>query len=455
MGSGNPHPRFMAAHESHSVANGSIPEDQKAPTLMCVNSSTRFTSVTAQAQQQHASVENTAGNTPKRHTSVFAKRDVAFKKLVDESIVPAVHAVGATLQNFFDCNEFAIEYADRAPKRSVYQASCNSSASSRNASNASIGPSNTNLGSHHHHSLSSGSNSSSTVASGVVSPLRKDKKLSSTPSTPGRSASTRGSSVAQSTSTVALVGPGGSNNNPAMAASNSLLNAALSSPKASFLGRKNGRKKAGSEFHSRAFRPYVGNMFGTRGEYIDGMLYMSRMKRSYQITFGDSSSNGRASATGAAWGMDLARTNEGRHALKDAVSDALSTASAAANGALPGASTAKKALGVNTLELSDAAGLAAVDDLGDDNLQVKQRRRCSLTLSNWSSNPENAVLMVQENVVEALILLCKPNDSVTRLHCVTALMNLSHVVELRKVIVRQGAVKTVAEIVDETEEKTL
>ncbi|KAF1321570.1 hypothetical protein FI667_g11785, partial [Globisporangium splendens] len=421
MGNGSPHPRFMAAHESHCAADGSIPEDRKAPMLM---------------------------NTPKRRASVFAKRDVAFKKLVDESIVPAVHAVGTTLQNFFDCNEFAMEYADRAPKRSVYQGPCNSSASSGNASNA-------NVGSHHHRSLSSGSNNSSAVASGVASPLRKDKKLSSMPSTPGRSASTRGSSAAQSTSTAALVGPGGSNNNPAMAASNSLLNAALSSPKASFLGRKNGRKKASSEFHSRAFRPYVGDMFGTRGEYIDGMLYMSRMKRSYQITFGDSNSNGRASATGAAWGMDLACTNDGRHTLKDAVLDALSTASAAANGALPGASTANKVLGANSLELSDAAGLAAVDDLGDDNLQVKQRRRCSLTLSNWSSNPENAVLMVQENVVEALILLCKPNDSVTRLHCITALMNLSHIAELRKVIVRQGAVKTVAEIVDETEEKTL
>uniref|UniRef100_K3X5K4 Armadillo repeat-containing domain-containing protein n=1 Tax=Globisporangium ultimum (strain ATCC 200006 / CBS 805.95 / DAOM BR144) TaxID=431595 RepID=K3X5K4_GLOUD len=240
-----------------------------------------------------------------------------------------------------------------------------------------------------------------------------------------------------------------------MAASNSLLNAALSSPKAPFLGRKNGRKKVGSEFHSRAFRPYVGDIFGTRGEYIDGMLYMSRMKRSYQITFGDSSSYGRTSATGAAWGMDLARTNEGRHALKDAVSDALFTASTAANGASSGASTTNKAFGTAALELSDAAHLAAVDDPGYDNLQAKQRRRCLLTLSNWSSNPENAVLMVQENVVEALILLCKPNDSVTRLHCVTALMNLSHIVELRKVIVRQGAVKTVAEIVDETEEKTL
>ncbi|DBA02269.1 TPA: hypothetical protein N0F65_007679 [Lagenidium giganteum] len=63
--------------------------------------------------------------------------------------------------------------------------------------------------------------------------------------------------------------------------------------------------------------------------------------------------------------------------------------------------------------------------------------------------------MVQENVVEALILLSKAEDKATRLNCVTAFMNLSHVCELRQVIVQQGAVKMVSEIATDTDDRTL
>ncbi|KAG6612005.1 Serine/threonine-protein phosphatase [Phytophthora cinnamomi] len=63
--------------------------------------------------------------------------------------------------------------------------------------------------------------------------------------------------------------------------------------------------------------------------------------------------------------------------------------------------------------------------------------------------------MVEENVVEALIRLCKDGDKVTQLNCVTTFMNLSHLGELRRVIVQQGAVKTVAEIVNDMGDKTI
>lgn len=393
-------------------------------------------------QQQHQQQV-----TPKRRSTEFGKRELIFKKLVDESVVPTVNTVAA-VQNFFDCNEFAMEYADRAPKR-FYAPSSSSSGNSAcsapsNSTNATIA---TSTSSSVHQSGAPGGTIA--AAGSLASPLKREKRLSMSTTTPRvlQSINT-GSNAASATS-------------PATTSTNSTATTStmgLSVAKPSFLSRKNGRKKLAPEFTTaRAFRPYLGDMFGTRGEYIDGMLYMSRMKRSLQLTFGSGGLNGNSSS--ALWG-DMTRP-EGRHVLKDAVSDALSAAvsavSASSNSGLGGpvvASTAPTNL-PRTKSISFTGGRDEVTLGGEESMQTKQRRRCALTLSNWSSNPENAVLMVQENVVEALMLLCKANDSVTRLHCVTALMNLSHVNELRQVIVRQGAVKTVSEIVDESEDKTL
>lgn len=384
--------------------------------------------------------------TSKRRSTVFSKRELIFKKLVDQSVVPTVNAVAA-VQNFFDCNEFAMEYADRAPKR--FYAPSSSSGSSAcsapsNSANATIA---TSTSSNVHQSGAPGGTIA--AAGSLASPLKREKRLSVSTTTPRvlQSINT-GSNAASATS-------------PATTSINSVAATStmgLSAPKPLFLSRKNGRKKLAPELTSaRAFRPYLGDMFGTRGEYIDGMLYMSRMKHSLQLTFGSGGLNGNSSS--ALWG-DMTRP-EGRHVLKDAVSDALSAAvsavSVSSNPGLGGpvvASTVPTNL-PRTKSISFTGGRDEVALGGEESVQTKQRRRCALTLSNWSSNPENAVLMVQENVVEALMLLCKANDSVTRLHCVTALMNLSHVNELRQVIVRQGAVKTVSEIVDESEDKTL
>lgn len=440
-------------HESHS--NGLVPEEkEKHRTLARGSSSLRSSSVAplslqafapSQYQQQQAATGSAApyvvDGASKKRSTVFVKRETIFKKLLEESVVPAVNAV-ATVQNFFDCNEFAMEYADRAPKRFYGQSSSSAAA---NSSSSTAGNSSSSLNQSNH--LSNANSSLASSTSGVASPQRKEKKA--TLATPRSSMSRSGAvNASQHSSSSAVAGMHAG-------VSSSLLNATPSSSKPSFLSRKNGRKKLGSDFNSHAFRPYIGDMFGTRGEYIDGMLYMSRMKRSYQITFGD---GGRKlfgndiGANSASW-IDLSH-KEGRHALKDTVSDALSTAPASGNHLGSTSSATVKTLGSH-LPSSDADLEQGDRGFSEESLQMKQRRRCSLTLSNWSSNPENAMLMVQENVVEALILLCQVNDSVTRLNCVTALMNLSHIVELRQVIVRQGAVKTVSEIVDETEDKTL
>ncbi|KAG6599604.1 Serine/threonine-protein phosphatase [Phytophthora cinnamomi] len=216
--------------------------------------------------------------------------------------------------------------------------------------------------------------------------------------------------------------------------------------------RKNGRKRAGTEYSSQALKPYVGDMFSTRGEYIDGMLYMSRMKRSYQAMVSSGDQRGKKldfSFSSPQWG-ELART-EGRSVLKDGVSDAFAVAVGDVKQAGTGASRRSASnISVVTPSEEDAEQGSTLTSV-----QRKQQQRCSLTLSNWSFNPENARLMVEENVVEALIRLCKDGDKVTQLNCVTTFMNLSHLGELRRVIVQQGAVKTVAEIVNDMGDKTI
>ncbi|KAG7399420.1 hypothetical protein PHYBOEH_008934 [Phytophthora boehmeriae] len=202
--------------------------------------------------------------------------------------------------------------------------------------------------------------------------------------------------------------------------------------------RKNGRKRVGTEFSSHALKPYSGDIFGTRGDYIDGMLYMSRMKRSYQAMYSGGDQQGRNADPNLPW-AELARP-EGRSVLKDGVMDAFAVAggiNASSNGGKMSVSGDRRRRYGSTIVISAAND----DDDGQGSsmpiMQWKQQQRCSLTLSNWSFNPENARLMVQENVVEALIRLCKDGDETTILNCVTAFMNLSHLYELRRVIVQQ------------------
>ena len=169
---------------------------------------------------------------------------------------------------------------------------------------------------------------------------------------------------------------------------------------------------------TEAFRHYIGDHFGTRGEYIDGMLYMSRMKKSHAMLFGHKSSFLLSPGN-----APIAQSIDG-NALKEALADAPS---------------------IPSLE-SESSNAARVKT---------QAQRCSSTLANWSSNPANARLMVDEGVVQAIILLSKTDDLATRIHCVTTFMNLSNVSDLRRGLIKLGAVKTIVSILNGGDDKTL
>ncbi|KAG1689088.1 hypothetical protein DVH05_002857 [Phytophthora capsici] len=344
-----------------------------------------------------ASITSNLNVKPKKKSAVsnsttanyLRDRDRVFQQLVKTSIAPSIE-IGPPVFS----NEFATEYADRAVRRFIPPPA-------PQQGNVPVPP----------------------------APLASNTGVSSLSRTPQpRNQSTRVNSISQSS--------------PSIQSSQSTAQAAAALPgvtkNTSILMRKNGRKRAGTEYTSQALKPYAGDVFGTRGDYIDGMLYMSRMKRSYQAI-------GKKLDTNVPW-TELTRS-EGRNVLKDGVSDAFAVV-----GVTLGIKSASRRKG------STLVAIPSEDEGFGSNLtsvQRKQQQRCSLTLSNWSINPDNARLMVEENVVEALIRLCKDGDKVTRLNCVTAFMNLSHLCELRRVIVQQGAVKTVAEVVNDMEDESI
>lgn len=375
----------------------------------------------------------------KKTISIFATRDMLFRKLVEESGSPSAQftreGAGVTshvpVASIFDCNEFSQEYADRGAP-----ASSGSAASTQTSSSV---PTSTN-----------GASRVGTAGSPTVRHQRASARAGAASSALGPSASS-----------------------PSLPASSLMATIPQLIPP-----RKNARKRIATDLNAagHAFRPYVGDMFGTRGDYVDGMLYMSRMKRSYQATFG---AGGRFS-----WN-DLASPHA-RGNIKEALTDALLAASGgrmggrhsgsgvsgggaqftdAARNDDGNGSTEQEGTTQQALEEEESADLGSEleEDLsGMDPAQRQQRRRrqrCALTLSNWSANPDNARLMVQENVVEALIQLSHCNgeddDRITRLHCVTTLMNLSHLVELRAPMIAQGAVQTLAALVDASDDHTL
>ncbi|KAE9015800.1 hypothetical protein PR001_g13497 [Phytophthora rubi] len=331
-------------------------------------------------------------------TTNLRDRDRLFRLLLETSIAPSPIK---TIPHFSGNNEFAMEYADRAVRQFVPQPAPPQSA--------------------------------------LDSPAQTTNSASVARIQTNRSSSIRVNSIVQTPSAPVQV-------------AQSAVQTAVAFPamtKTAQIIRKNGRKRAGTEYSSQTLKPYVGDMFSTRGDYIDGMLYMSRMKRSYQAMVSSSDPRGKKldfSFSNPQWG-ELTRT-EGRNVLKDGVSDALAVAGGSGK---PGPSRRS----ASTIVLASPSEEGGEQGATLTSVQRKQQQRCSLTLSNWSFNPENARLMVEENVVEALIRLCKDGDKTTRLNCVTTFMNLSHLCELRRVIVQQSAVKTVAEIVNDMEDKTI
>lgn len=197
-------------------------------------------------------------------------RDRVFRLLLETSVAPTPTKTIAT--HFSGNNEFAMEYADRAVRQFI--------------------PQPTQL------QFTIDTPIQTTTSTNVATVARIQTN---------RNSSIRVNSIMQTSPVPGPVSQSAAAAFPAMAKTAQIL-------------RKNGRKRAGTEYSSQTLKPYVGDMFSTRGDYIDGMLYMSRMKRSFQAM---ASSGGKK--LDFSFSGEVART-EGRNVLKDGVSDAFAVA---------------------------------------------------------------------------------------------------------------------------------
>lgn len=113
---------------------------------------------------------------------------------------------------------------------------------------------------------------------------------------------------------------------------------------------------------------------------------------------------------------------------------------------------------------------------GEEKFESKQR--CAATLRNWSLHHDNALRMVKEGAVQALVELAAGESSLllwsrrelriffsysdfplvddrkTKAYCATAFRNLSANPELRERLVAEGAVETIVELSASTDDET-
>jgi hypothetical protein len=208
----------------------------------------------------------------------------------------------------------------------------------------------------------------------------------------------------------------------------------------------------------QALKPYEGDIFGTRGAYIEGMVYRSR------ITPG--SNQALLAATGGGG-------NKGKKA-------AAAIATETSSGALPAAKkeeTAAKdmddeeerpALGTDDEAAIEEARLRTEqgerkkergrrqreemrgeeedEDEDSEGAQWEAERRCAATLRNWSFHEANARKMVAEGAVDALVTLAPTDDARTRASCATSFCNLSAIDSLRQSVIDGGGVESIVRL---------
>jgi hypothetical protein len=172
----------------------------------------------------------------------------------------------------------------------------------------------------------------------------------------------------------------------------------------------------------KVFQGYQGDKFGTRGDYMEGMVYRSRMKAKQMAKHGIK----RESANEVQAEID-------REAME---------------------------LGME----EDGTEDGVEEDPGDEELSEEEeqtsetyeaRQRCACTLRNWSYNQDNLEVMVDEGAVESLIGLAATDDRKTQAYAATAFRNLSAVPSLRKEMIEKGAVNTIVQLPESGSSSTM
>jgi hypothetical protein len=174
-------------------------------------------------------------------------------------------------------------------------------------------------------------------------------------------------------------------------------------------GKKIMKDFASSLTRSQVLREYSGDLFGTGGPYLEGMMYLSRMADSTKrlnIAFGE---------------------NEKMKKLEEAVikQESEKNAEREANSELFESSTGE----------------------GGTNPDINAKLSCAVSLCNWSRNPANAARLASEGAVRAIMQLSMEPVMRITTYCAASFRFMSEQPALAVAMIEEGAITTISELV--------
>ena len=179
------------------------------------------------------------------------------------------------------------------------------------------------------------------------------------------------------------------------------------SPESPEKGEKGAEGDARAVDKDKVFPPYHGDLFMTRGVYMGGIIYQSRLQ--------DHAEGGRR------------RKGPGEDAERDR-------------------EEAAKLLAAKLKAEEEERLRLSVPAKRDDPKAHEAKLHCANSLASWSTHAENAARLAEEGAVSAALVLSKDENADVRRACATAFKNMSQHAELCAQLVKHTAVPVISDL---------
>lgn len=167
------------------------------------------------------------------------------------------------------------------------------------------------------------------------------------------------------------------------------------------------------------FKDYSGDQFSNRGDYLDGMLYLSRMP----------DSTAKKEGTCKLGAMILAMDRDGKRAL--AVNK---------TGMDPDVGDESDS------KLRESSVNADADD-SSDATDISTKLYCAASLCNWSRVPQNAQQLANEGAVRAVVQLCNESNVKILKFCAASFRYMSDSSVLGTLMIEENAISVMSDLV--------
>ncbi|CAM9728901.1 unnamed protein product, partial [Ectocarpus sp. 12 AP-2014] len=164
--------------------------------------------------------------------------------------------------------------------------------------------------------------------------------------------------------------------------------------------------------------PYQGDLFGTGGTYMEGMVYMSRMPvggKEGQSRLSKRSGDGPKRSTGTDGSNDTDHGLNSERVTGDSVS-------------------------------SGEGDPQPTNEQIPSQRELEAKIQCASTLLSWSTHRDNAQRLAKEGAVEAVLRLCKTDHLILRGYCSAILKQFAATPILREKLVARGGVPVIADM---------